>query len=82
MKDKDPIPNRDEDFDGHEFDEFSWLVPHLVKHGFNPNSFIKTVGPALREAGGLTNEDVDVFLEDLQVAAYQKQLKQMKIRRS
>jgi len=80
MKDGDPIPNLDEDFDGKEFDEFSWLIPHLVKYGFNPSSFLEAVGPALREVGGLTNDEVLEFMEDVRVADYQKQLDQMKVR--
>lgn len=68
----------EEAYDGEEFDEFSWLVPHLVKYGFSPQAFLKTVGPALKEAGGLTNADVDLFMEDLQTAAFQKQLNQMR----
>ena len=75
------LPNRDEDFDGPEWDEFSWLIPHLVEYGFNPSKFLEAVGPALREVGGLSNDEVIEYLEDVRMADYQKQLDQMKIRR-
>jgi hypothetical protein len=50
-----------------------------VKYGFNPSRFLEAVGPTLREVGGLTNDEVIEYLEDVRIADYQKQLNQMKI---
>lgn len=58
----------EEAYDAEEWDEFSWLIPHLVKYGISPDKRLLKMGP----------EQTEMLLEEVKVADFQQQLKKLR----